>query len=281
MTLPERGLMINTETKLFAIIGHPIKHSFSPVMQNAWFEKEKFNCSYLAFEVPPKSLKKAVDSFKILGFAGINVTVPLKTGIMKFLDYTDKAAKAIGAANTIAVKNGKLYGYNTDHSGFSSDLISKHIKVRNKTVFIFGAGGASRAVIHALKNAEAKHIYISNRTYEKARDLAKTFKITAVPAEKIKTILPETDLLVNTSACGMKRTDTLPFEAAGITKNTVIYDLIYGRKTPFAKLAAEKKLKYFSGEGMLINQGAHGFKIWTGIYPDTKSALKLFKKYTR
>lgn len=273
--------MVNTKTKLFSIIGYPVKHSFSPQMQNAWFADEKLNCAYLSFKVDPKNLKKVIDAFKILGFYGINVTIPHKTTVMKYLDSADKAAKAIGGVNTISIKNGKLYGYNTDHSGFSADLLSKKIILKNKKILVYGAGGGSRAVIYALKHSGTQKIYIANRTKSKAQKLAKHFKIESIDTSKIKELLPEIDILVNTSSCGMKRTDSLPFKVNNLKNDMIIYDLIYNKKTPFTKLAKEKKLRYFSGEGMLINQGAHGFKIWTGMYPDTKKALRLFKKFTR
>lgn len=273
--------MLNTKTKLFSIIGYPVKHSFSPHMHNAWFDKEKFNCAYLSFETAPENLKKTVDALKILGFYGINVTVPHKTSMMKYLDYADRAAKAIGGVNTVTIKNGKLYGYNTDHSGFSADLAAKNVNPKNKNILVYGAGGASRAVIYALKHSGAKKIYISNRTCEKAELLAKYFKIESIDNAKLPELLPKIDVLINASSCGMKKTDALPFKVSYIKAGMSVYDLIYNKITPFTKLAKEKQLKYFSGEGMLINQGAHAFKIWTGIYPDTKKALKLFKKFTR
>lgn len=250
-------------------------------MQNAWFEKEKFNCAYIPFEVDPKNLKKAIDALKILGFIGINVTIPHKTAVMKFLDYTDKAAKLIGSVNTIVLKNGKLYGYNTDYSGFSSDLISKNEKVKGKTVFIFGAGGGARAIIYSVKNSGAKQIYIANRTHKNAVKLAKEFKVEALTMDEVSGKLAEADLIINASACGMKKADALPFRISSFKENAVVYDLIYNKQTPFVKAAKENNLKFYTGEGMLINQGAHGFKIWTGIYPDTKSALKLLDKFMR
>lgn len=273
--------MINTETKLFSIIGYPIKHSFSPIMQNKWFEREKLNCKYIPFEVDSKNLKKTIDAFKTLGFYGINITIPYKTSVMKYLDHTDIAAKAIGSVNTVIIKNGKLYGYNTDHSGFSSDIVSKNIKLKNKKVFIYGAGGAARAIIYAVKNAGAKEIYLANRTFSKASKLAAEFKINEVKNQDIAKVLADVDLIINTSACGMNPKDKIPFKTKAFKEKAIIYDLIYNKITPFKKLADKNKLQYFSGEGMLINQGAHGFKLWTGIYPDTKSAMRLFKRFSR
>lgn len=281
MKRQKRDSSLNIETGLFAILGYPIKHSFSPLMQNAWFKKEKLNCIYLPFETDPENLKKTVGALKILGFKGINVTIPHKSAVIKYLDYADTAAKAIGSVNTIAVKNGKLYGYNTDYSGFASDLILKNVKVKGKNVFIFGAGGGARAVIYSVKNSGAKNIYLANRTYAKAVCLAKEFGIKAAGFTEASDIAADADLIVNASACGMNAADFLPFEIKDLKKTAVIYDLIYNKTTPFSKAARKNKIIYYSGEGMLVNQGAHGFKIWTGIYPDTKSALKLLGKFMR
>jgi shikimate 5-dehydrogenase len=273
--------MLNNKTGLFAILGFPVKHSFSPQMQNAWFEREKLNCAYIPFEVEPKNLKKAIEALVLLGFSGINITIPHKTAVMKYLDYTDKAAKVMGCVNTISVKNGKLYGYNTDHSGFSSDLISKKVKVYGKTVLVYGSGGGARAVSYSVINSGAKKVYISNRTYKKAEKLAAEFAVESIPENKISAVMPQADLIINASACGMKESDKLAFEMGAFKKDAVVYDLIYNKITPFIKEAKKNKIRFYTGEGMLINQGAHGFKLWTGIYPDTKAASLLFKKFTR
>jgi shikimate dehydrogenase len=271
--------MLNTETKLFAILGCPIKHSFSPQIQNKWFEKEKLNCAYLAFEPDILNLKKTIESLKILKFNGFNITVPHKVAVMKYVDVVDKAAKKIGSINTVAVKYSKLYGYNTDYLGFIWDLDSKKVNLKNKNVLVIGSGGAARAIAYALKIVKAKNIYISNRTLAKAEYLAKTFNIKSVDMSKVADILPKIDLLVNSSSCGMKKDDTLPFNAGKVKNSLVIYDLIYNKVTPFVKFAKDNGLKIFTGEGMLIHQGACAFEIWTGKYPDTKIAEKLFKKF--
>jgi shikimate dehydrogenase len=270
--------MLNSETKLFAILGCPVKHSFSPQMQNKWFEKENLNYIYLAFEPKPEDLKKTMESLKLLGFHGINVTIPYKIEVMKYVDFTDKAAKKIGSVNTIAFKGGKLYGYNTDYLGFSQDLTAKKVRLKNKNVLVIGAGGGARAIVYALKESKVKNIYIANRTLKNAEQLAKMFKIKAVDINKVEKVLPDVDMLVNTSACGMKKTDVLPFKVFKVKNDLIVYDLIYNKVTPFKKLAEDKGLKIFMGIGMLIRQGACGFKIWTGKYPDIEIAEQLFKK---
>jgi shikimate dehydrogenase len=270
--------MLNTKTKLFALLGCPVKHSFSPQMQNKWFEAENLNYIYLSFEPKPENLKKTMESLKSLGFQGINITIPYKIEVMKFVDFTDKAARKIRSVNTIAFKGGKLYGYNTDYLGFSQDLAAKKIRLKNKNVLVIGAGGGARAIVYALKESKVKNIYIANRTLKNAEQLAEMFKIKSVDINKVGEVFPDVDMLVNTSACGMKKTDVLPFRADKIKNGLIVYDLIYSKVTPFTKFAEDKGLKIFTGVGMLIRQGACGFKIWTGKYPDIEIAERLLKK---
>ncbi|MDR1721396.1 MAG: shikimate dehydrogenase [Endomicrobium sp.] len=271
--------MINTETELFAILGYPVKHSFSPQMHNEWFKIENLNRIYLAFEVTPGYLKRVIESLKLLKFRGANVTVPHKIEIINYIDSADKAAQEIGSVNTITFKNDKLYGYNTDYLGFSQDLSSKGIGLKGKNVLVVGAGGAARAVMYALKNSGAENIYITNRTFENAQRLAKIFKAKALDIGKSEKFLQEIDLLVNASSCGLKKTDVLPFNAVKVKSDLIIYDLVCSKATPFARLAEDRKLKIFTGEGMLIRQGASAFEIWTGKYPDIKAAEKFLKKF--
>jgi len=271
--------MLNTQTKLFAILGYPIKHSFSPQMQNGWFQKEGLNCVYLAFEPEPKNLERTIEALKTLNFYGLNVTIPYKTQILKYIDVLDEAAKKIGSINTIVFKDSKLYGYNTDYLGFSRDLMTKRINLVNKNVLIIGSGGASRAVIYALKNARVKSIHITNRTMWKAKKLAKEFNINSFDIKDMEALLTEIDLLVNTSSCGMKETDALPFSFCKVKESLIVYDLIYGKATPFLKFANDKCLKFFTGSGMLLYQGAYAFEIWTGKYPDIKIAEDFLKNF--
>jgi len=263
---------INAKTNFFAVIGSPIGHSSSPIMHNFWFEEKKLNCKYLAFEINPANLKKAFAAFKTLGFFGINITLPHKNAAVKFIDVKDAAVKAIGSVNAVSFKNGKTYGYNTDCAGLSRDLKDKKINVRNKTVFLYGAGGAAKAAAYALKKDGAKKIYAANRTFKKAKKLARDFGLSAVKKENIGKAAAEAQIIVNASSCGMNKGDVLPFCAKSANKKAVVYDLIYNKNTPFKAFAKKFNLKYFSGEGMLLRQGAEAFKIWTGIYPDVKKA---------
>lgn len=274
---------ITSNTRIIPIFGNPIKHSLSPIMQNAWLIENKLDFIYVAFDIKTKDLKQAVQSIKILNMVGANITVPHKNDVIKYLDFVDKSAKVIGSVNTIVNKNGKLIGYNTDGNGFISDLSSKKIDLRNKTVLVVGAGGASKAVLYALNKLKVKKIYITSRTYTTAKNIAQLYKnMSSIEINKISDdLLQQIDCIINSSTCGMKLDDKLPFEIKKYKNNVILYDLIYNKLTPFKKFAVKHNLKYFSGEGMLINQGAISFEMWTNIKPNTKNTLSLLKKFMR
>jgi shikimate dehydrogenase len=273
--------MLNNTTRLFAILGCPVKHSFSPVMQNKWFEKEHLNCTYLSFEPKDYELECTIESLKKLKFNGFNITVPHKIKALKYVDVIDKNAKKIGSINTVIIKKDNLYGYNTDYLGFAKDLEVKNVILKNKKVIVIGAGGAARAVVAALKTGKPQQIYIANRTLDSAIILAKEFKVKSMDINNVKDALGNADLLVNCSSCGMKKDDRLPFSFCKIKTGLIVYDLIYNKRTPFVKFAKDNKLKVFTGEGMLIWQGAYAFRLWTGKFPDVKIAEKFLKKFLK
>jgi shikimate dehydrogenase len=272
---------ILSDTKIVGIFGNPISHSLSPIMHNSWFKKHKLNYLYLAFNISPQNLKSAVESIKSLNIVGVNVTVPYKVEVIKYLDKIDVDAKKIGSVNTIVNKDNKLYGYNTDWLGFIEDLKCKNINLKNKKVLVVGAGGASKAILYALNKLKVKQIYLTSRTIAKAKLVLQKYKnISVIDIKKIsKDMLENIDCLVNCSTCGMKKDDKLPFEITKFKQNIVFYDIIYNKLTPFKKFALKNKIKYFSGEGMLIYQGAVSFNKWIGFFPEIKNTLKLINKY--
>ena len=230
-----------------------------------------------------QNLKSAVESIKSLNIVGVNVTVPYKVEVMKYLDEIDVDAKNIGSVNTIVNKNNKLYGYNTDWLGFIEDLKCKNVNLKNKKVLVVGAGGASKAILYALNKLKVKQIYLTSRTFSKSKLVSKKYKnisvidIKETPCDMLKDI----DCLINCSTCGMKKDDELPFEIKSFKQNIIFYDIIYNKLTPFKQFALKNKIKYFAGEGMLIYQGAVSFDKWIGFSPETKNTLKLIKKYMR
>lgn len=260
---------INSSTKIVGIFGNPVSHSLSPVMHNNWFSKYKLNYVYLAFDILPKDLKTAVRSIRTLNIKGVNITVPHKVEVMKYLDKIDEDAKKIGSVNTIVNKNGVLYGTNTDWQGFVTDLKLKKINLKDKKVLVIGAGGASKAILYALNKLKVKKIFLTSRTLSSAENTAKKYKnILCIDINKIPgDFLAGIDCLINCSTCGMKKGDKFPFSIKKFNKDIIFYDIIYNKNTPFKKFASKNKIKFFSGEGMLICQGAVSFKNWTGILP--------------
>ncbi len=270
---------INSTTKIVGIFGNPVSHSLSPVMHNNWFSKNKLNYVYLAFDIQPKDLKDAVSSIRTLNIAGVNVTIPHKVDVMKFLDVIDDDAKKIGSVNTIVNKRGILHGINTDWQGFITDLKQKKVNLKNKNILVVGAGGAAKAILYGLSKLKVKKIFLTSRTLSNAKKISKRYKsVSCVDINKISIdFLKNIDCLINCSTCGMKKNDKFPFAIKEFNKNIIFYDIIYNKNTPFKKFALKNKIKFFSGEGMLICQGAVSFKFWTGLFPDIKNALNFMR----
>ncbi|XRO77703.1 shikimate dehydrogenase [Methanocaldococcus sp. 10A] len=281
--------MIDAKTKVIGLIGHPVEHSFSPIMHNAAFKDKGLNYVYVAFDVLPENLKYVIDGAKALGIVGFNVTIPYKIEIMKYLDEIDKDAQLIGAVNTIKIEDGKAIGYNTDGIGARMALEEEIGKVKNKNIAIFGAGGAARAV--AFELAKDNNIIIANRTVEKAENLAKEIakKLNKKFGEEVKfsgldVDLKDIDIIINATPIGMyPNVDVEPIvKADKLREDMVVMDLIYNPlETVLLKEAKKVNAKTINGLGMLIYQGAVAFKIWTGVEPNIdvmkESIIKHFK----
>ena len=276
------GIMINSETKLLGLIGHPVEHSLSPIMHNEALKDKNLNYVYLAFDVSPENLKYVVDGAKSLGINGFNITIPYKVDIMKYLNKIDKEAELIGAVNTVKIENDIAIGYNTDGLGARMSLEEEIGKVENKNILIIGAGGASRAV--AFELAKNNNITIINRTVEKARALSEEI------SEKLnKTInynnlnidIKEFDIIIHTTPIGMyPNVDVQPIiNTKDINESMVVMDLIYNpEETVLLKEAKKQGAKTINGLGMLVYQGAIAFEIWTGVKPDVKVMKRALKE---
>ncbi|MCK5460269.1 shikimate dehydrogenase, partial [Candidatus Parcubacteria bacterium] len=248
--------------KLYGVIGNPIKHSMSPAMHAANFQSLKINAKYAAIQV--KNLKKYMEIFAARGILGINITIPHKVEVMKYLDKIDALAKKIGAVNTVKNKNGKLIGYNTDGYGALKFLREKVKSIRNKKIVILGAGGAARAIYFTLKQEKANLIILA-RDKASGEKIGKTLKLNN---KNLKIELGKADILINCSSVGMNSEETLvPKEY--LKKNLVVFDIVYTPiKTRMIKDAEAVGCKTVLGYKMLVYQGAESFKIWTGRKAD-------------
>ncbi len=277
--------MIDSRTTLTGLFGFPTKHSLSPLIHNYVFEKKKINCVYLCFEIKPKDLEKAVKALKVYNFIGVNVTIPFKQKIMRYLDRIDKKAQLIGAVNTIKNENGKLIGFNTDGSGFVK-AIKKICKfnLKGKRVILLGCGGAgfSIGVSLCFEKIQSLELYDiqPQRVKKLASHLKKNFKdIQIQPVFKEKELmLKNADLLINATPCGMKD-KKLPINIKGLNKNCLVYDLVYNPpQTPLLKECRKLGIRGFNGLSMLVFQATESENIWFKNIGDTsKYMFKILK----
>ncbi len=273
---------INHSTKIVGIIGHPIKHSFSPQMHNMCFQEQGLNYIYLPFDVPTSNLKDALKSMNVLGIRGLNVTLPHKEKIIQFMDHVSEEASTVGAVNTIVNEGNQLFGYNTDINGIVESLTPYKDEIAKSTVTVIGAGGAARSVLYALiRHFKVDKINIINRTEERTEAI-KDYFIDKMRFENIKTFelmakenLPqfqESKLIINTTSIGMAPNieDTPTEIKESFNSSQIVFDLIYNPiKTKFIEIAESQGATVINGLKMFVVQGAKSFELWTGNKMDT------------
>lgn len=263
---------MDNQTVMTGVFGYPVGQSMSPDMHNAAFQTRGLNYAYAAFPIAPGQLQEAVSGIRALGFKGVNVTIPHKVEIMRYLDEIDDEARQIGAVNTVVNRDGVLIGYNTDGQGFVRSLLEEtQVNVAGKRVLILGAGGAARAVAVSLARNGAKQISIANRSQDKAIELAGQVRI-HTDAEAIRLdqvdvqLLKGIDLLVNTTSIGMyPAIDGMPISSEALHSGLLVSDLIYNPlETRLLREARQIGASTHNGVGMFIHQGALSFQLWTG-----------------
>ncbi|MCM8784628.1 MAG: shikimate dehydrogenase [Candidatus Omnitrophica bacterium] len=265
---------IKGTTKITGVFGYPVSHSLSPIFQNSAFEHLGLDYVYIPLEVKPEDLKTAINSIKIFNWVGVNVTIPHKRQVIKYLDEIDGVSEILDVVNTIHNIKGKLKGYTTDGDGFIRSLKQDgNFNPKGKNIFILGAGGSSYAICGALINEKVNSIFITNRTLENAIKLKKhlteklkfkNIEIIEFERRNDKKIWQNIDILINTTSVGMKENDPLLIEKINIEKVKFVYDIVYNRKTELLKSAEELKIPNLDGISMLVYQGAISFEIWTG-----------------
>ncbi|MGA2676996.1 MAG: shikimate dehydrogenase [Methanobacterium sp.] len=267
--------MITGKTKLLGLIGDPVKHTLSPYMHNAAFESLNLDYVYVPFHVKKNELKAAIKGASSLEIKGLNVTIPHKTEVMKYLDVLDGTAELIGAVNTIKFDE-KIKGYNTDGLG-AVRAIEETSTVRGKKIVILGAGGASRAISFQIILSGAGRVIIANRTLEKGFLLKKNLvekldaDVEAIDiGEKLNDELKDADILINTTPIGMyPNIHQKPLVTSEMMhENLIVNDIIYNPlHTGILREAIKANAKTVTGVKMLIYQGIESFKIWTGVEP--------------
>jgi len=280
---------VNSKTKAFAVIGSPIEHSISPEIHNSSFSKLKLNCIYLAHRVEKSHLREAIEGFKALGYSGVNVTIPHKVEVIKYLDEVSPEAKAIGAVNTIVFKKGKASGYNTDGTGALLALKEAGVEVENTRVVVLGYGGAARAIAASLAlKGKVEKITIAGRNLEKARALAEDISKLGASTEasgmdNIEELLRESQILIHATPVGMSpRAEETLLTHKQLHPELTVMDIVYTPlETRLLREAKKAGCRVVDGLGMLIHQAAEAERLWLGVEPDIsvmrEAALRVLK----
>jgi shikimate dehydrogenase len=276
-------MVLSGKTKVCGVIGDPIEHTLSPTMHNAAFQALKIDYIFLAFKVQTSELEKAINGIRALGIQGLNVTMPHKNSIIKYMDELDPTAKTVASANTILNKEGKLFGFNTDGVGALNALEQNGVAVKGKKILLLGAGGAAKAIAYTLSQ-ETDELIILNRTIKPATDLAdllrKKFggkiKADELTPKMIKSNLAKADVLINATSVGMEpNADQTIVSPEWLKPDLAVMDIVYNPlETRLTKDAKAADLKVVSGVEMLIYQGAASFEIWTAC----KAPVEVMRK---
>lgn len=267
----------------YAVIGHPIAHSKSPVIHQLFAEQTGENIVYEAIDVPPDELNVAITRFMALGGRGLNVTVPHKQAVFDLLDTCSERAELAGAVNTIMrLDDGSLKGDNTDGIGLVRDLENNlGLNLAEMEILVLGAGGAARGILPPLAELRPDELMVANRTLERAREVANDFADIGRIKPRAYDELDETPfaLVINATSAGLEG-EVPPFPASIVGPDTVCYDLSYSmRDTPFIAWAKEHGCqRAYQGWGMLVEQAAESFWLWRDVRPETASVRQALPK---
>jgi shikimate dehydrogenase len=275
---------LSGHTKPFAVLGHPIGHTLSPVMHNASMQELEFDGIYLALDVHPDRLMEVLPSMALMGFAGVNLTVPHKEVAFHGLDKLDDSAKLFGAANNVEFTEDGMIGHNTDGYGFLKALEEAFGKsVKDDSVFVLGCGGAGRATALQAATEGAKSLVLADIDAERVEKLNDEISgltpnvevLQALDKAKQIELCRECDMVVQASPVGMKKDDPSLLPAEAFREGQRAFDLIYMYpETAFLTTAREAGADIANGLGMLLHQGARAFEIWTGKTPSVSAMRK-------
>jgi shikimate dehydrogenase len=263
------------EPGLLGIIGNPVRSSLSPAMHQAALRRFGLDARYQAFEISPSQVRDVLRALSPLGFWGINVTIPYKESVLPLLDEVDPEAAAIGAVNTVVVREGRLIGHNTDAEGFRLALeVEGRTALAGARVLVVGAGGAARAVAYACLARGCGSLLLANRSEPRARSLARAMRSRFRGAD-IATVatggrswaarVAACGVVVNATPLGGRSGDPPPVPPEALGRGQTVMDIVYRpRRTPLLAAAAAAGARTVDGLQMLLHQGALAFALWTG-----------------
>jgi len=290
-----RAVMVSTgggltaNTRICAVVGHPVRHSASPAMQNAGIAALGLDWRYVALEVRPEDLGAAIQGAGAMGFIGLNLTVPHKLLAFELVDQLDESAREWGAVNTIrfegcdadgtwrplaelkteSPREVRAHGFNTDADAIVRSLREDlGLEPRGARVLVLGAGGAGRVAALRLARAGARALFLVNRTRSKAEELAAAIR-QKEPGVEVEVGYPSggVDLVLNATSAGLRAGDSLPWDPSAfeLRQAVAVYDMIYRpAETPLLRRAAEAGCRTANGLGMLLYQGAKALELWSG-----------------
>ena len=273
--------MVTVDTKLISLLGYPLKQTFAPRMFNETFKKLNMDYFYFPIEVENDKLEAVVNGIRCMNYAGFNVTKPNKIKIIDYLDELDGLAEKIGSVNVVVIRDRRLKGYNTDGIGFVQALRDETgMDLSGNTFFIFGAGGASRALSTTLADQGAKKLYIIDKIDRASASLVNDInakiracaEFIAFENAPVQQLLQKSNVLVNASGVGMyPHLENTPVDKKFLFKDLLVYDITYNPlKTRLLLDAEEVGCKTMNGIGMVINQGIKGFALMTGMPEPTE-----------
>jgi len=260
--------------KHFAVIGHPIGHSLSPLMHNTAFQLLRLDCQYEAIDIEPASLKQAVEHFREQRWSGFNITAPHKEAIIPLIDEVVPEARGVGAVNTVVCRNKILVGYNTDVIGIERSLRSVRANIEGQVCIIMGSGGAARSVAHVLAhNIKPKAVTFSvlfpEQAYAIIKNIGKSsvhFNVIHSTDTALETAIKDSTLLVNATTVGMFPyvSDSPLSNQHWLSNKHIVFDLIYRPlRTRLLSEAQAVGARTIDGLEMFIHQGAAAFHLWT------------------
>ncbi len=283
-------MAITVDTKMIALLGNPLRQSFSPRMQNEAYEAAGLDYHYFPVEVENDHLGDVINGLKYMNFVGFAVTKPNKIEVIKYLDEIDELAEKMGSCNTIVNNNGKLKGYNTDGEGFVRSLLNEtDCKLEDSVFFCFGAGGAGRAICSTLAFRGAKKIYIVDKFEESSQSLVEDINTKFAPVaelvdfenvEEINKKVSSSNVVINASGIGMyPHLDEVPVSKESLNSSQICFDATYNPlKTKFLVEAESIGCKILNGIGMVINQGVIQYSLWTGLPEPIETFTKSIEK---
>ena len=262
--------------KVYAIIGNPVEHSLSPILHNYWFKKYNVEADYHLLKAEEKNLVEITNKIRDKQLDGINVTLPFKQKIIRFVDRLVNDAETTNSVNTVFLdEDNSLVGENTDVFGLQAAYLKEIVNVENKKALIIGAGGVSPSVIFSLQKSGVKHISIVNRTHDKSIFLKKKFDYCKVLNWKsLKEEIIKFDIIINATSLGLKNSGDFEFDFENVKDNLIYIDTIYNPlETRTLKFLKENNIKTFNGLDMFIYQGQKSFYLWNKINPEIDTEL--------